>query len=132
LATQVSDAVGELLELLVFAMFGGFAVIQVWRDVGWRVVAFGVVALFAVRVVAVLAAMVRAGLPLASTLFMGGFGPRGIGTLVLGLIVISKGDIGHGPLITQAVVVTVTASLVLHSLTAPLLVRLGARTTPQR
>lgn len=126
-ATQVSDAVGELLELLVFAMFGGFAVIQVWRDVGWRVVVFAVLALFAVRVVAVLVAMVGAGLPLSSTLFMGCFGPRGIGTLVLGLLVISKGDIGHGPLITQAVVVTVTLSLVLHGLTAPLMVRLGAR-----
>src|ERR1700739_4007623 len=76
MATQVSDAVGELLELLVFAMFGGFAVIQVWRDVGWRVVVFGVLALFAVRVVAVLVAMARAGLPLSSTLFMGCFGPR--------------------------------------------------------
>jgi sodium/hydrogen antiporter len=129
MATQVSDAVGELLELLVFAMFGGFAVIQVWRDVGWRVVVFGVLALFAVRVVAVLVAMLRAGLPLSSTLFMGCFGPRGIGTLVLGLLVITKGDIGHGPLITQAVVVTVTLSLVLHGLTARLLVRLGARSS---
>jgi sodium/hydrogen antiporter len=127
MATQVSDAVGELLELLVFAMFGGFAVIQVWRDVGWRVVMFAVLALFAVRVVAVLVAMVRAGLPLSSTLFMGCFGPRGIGTLVLGLIVIREGDIGHGSLITQAVVVTVTLSLVLHGLTAPLLVRQAAR-----
>ena len=132
MATQVSDAVGELLELLVFAMFGGFAVIQVWRDVGWRVVVFGVLVLFAVRVVAVLVAMVRSGLPLSSTLFMGCFGPRGIGTLVLGLLVIGKGEIGQGPLITQAVVVTVTLSLVLHSLTAPFLVRLGARTTPRQ
>jgi NhaP-type Na+/H+ or K+/H+ antiporter len=132
MATQVSDAVGELLELLVFALFGGFAVIQVWRDVGWRVVVFGVLVLFAVRVVAVLVAMVRSGLPLSSTLFMGCFGPRGIGTLVLGLLVIGKGEIGQGRLITQAVVVTVTLSLVLHSLTAPLLVRLGARTTPRQ
>jgi NhaP-type Na+/H+ or K+/H+ antiporter len=125
--TQVSDAVGELLELLVFAMFGGFAVIQVWRDVGWRVVVFAVVALFVVRVIAVLLAMVRAGLPLASTLFMGWLGPRGIGTLVLGLLVIDKGEIAQAPLISQAVVVTVTVSLVLHSLTAPLAVRLAAK-----
>ena len=88
--------------------------------------------MFAVRVVAVLVAMVRSGLPLSSTLFMGCFGPRGIGTLVLGLLVIGKGEIGQGRLITQAVVVTVTLSLVLHSLTAPFLVRLGARTTPRQ
>jgi NhaP-type Na+/H+ or K+/H+ antiporter len=125
--TQVSDAIGELLELLVFALFGGFAVIQVWRDVGWRVVVFAVVAVFVVRVIAVLLAMLRAGLPLPSTLFMGWFGPRGIGTLVLGLLVIGKGEITQARLITEAVVVTVTLSLVLHSLTAPLSVRLCAK-----
>jgi NhaP-type Na+/H+ or K+/H+ antiporter len=125
--TQVSDAVGELLELPVFAMFGSFAVIPVWRDVGWPVVVFAILALFVVRIVAVSASMVRAGLPLSSTFFMGWFGPRGIGTLVLGLLVIEKGDIAHRPLISQVVVVTVTLSLALHSLTTPLAVRLAAK-----
>ncbi len=125
--TQVSDAVGELLELVVFAMFGGFAVIPVWRHVGWQVVVFAILAVFAVRIVAVLSSMVRAGLPLSSTLFMGWFGPRGIGTLVLGLLVIDRGDIVHTGLITQVVVVAVTLSLVLHSLTAPVAVRLAAK-----
>ena len=125
--TQVSDAVGELLELLVFAMFGAFAVITAWRDVGWRVMVFAIVALFAIRVVAVLMAMIRSDVPLTQTLFMGWFGPRGIGTLVLGLLVVDKGAIQQGSVITQAVVVTVTLSLVLHSLTAPLAVRLAAK-----
>jgi sodium/hydrogen antiporter len=125
--TQVSDAVGELLELLVFALFGGFAVIQVWRDVGWPVVVFAIVAVFVVRVVAVLLAMLRAGLPLSSRLFIGWFGPRGIGTLVLGLLVIGNGEITQAPLIAQAVVVTVTLSLIVHSLTAALSVRMAAK-----
>jgi NhaP-type Na+/H+ or K+/H+ antiporter len=127
--TPVSDAVGELLELLVFAMFGAFAVIQVWRDVTWRVVVFACVALFVVRIVAVLLSMVRAGLPLSSTLFMGWFGPRGIGTLVLGLLVIGQGHIQQVDLIGQAVVVTVALSLVLHSITAPVAVRLAVKST---
>lgn len=125
--TQVSDAIGELLELLVFATFGAFAVIEAWRDVGWRVVVFAIVALFAVRIVAVLLAMIRSDVPLSNTLFMGWFGPRGIGTLVLGLLVVGKGEIQQGTVITQAVVITVTLSLVLHSLTAPLAVRLAAK-----
>jgi NhaP-type Na+/H+ or K+/H+ antiporter len=58
---------------------------------------------------------------------MGWFGPRGIGTLVLGLLVIDNGEIEHTGLITQAVVVAVTLSLVLHSLTAGLAVRLAAK-----
>ena len=126
-STRVSDAVGELLELLVFAMFGAFAVISAWRDVGWRVVVFAVVAVFAVRVVAVLLAMIRSSVPLMNTLFMGWFGPRGIGTLVLGLLVVDRDHIQQGNVIAQAVVVTVTLSLVLHSISAPLAIRVAAK-----
>jgi sodium/hydrogen antiporter len=122
--TQVSDAAGELLELTVFALFGAVVVVPAWRDVGWRVVLFAVLALFVVRVASVAIALVGSGLPTRSTLFMGWFGPRGIGTLVLGLIVIERGELHEGALITQAVVVTVTLSLVVHSLAAPLGVRL--------
>jgi NhaP-type Na+/H+ or K+/H+ antiporter len=91
------------------------------------VVVFAIVAVFAVRMVAVLLAMLRTGLPRSSTLFMGWLGPRGIGTLVLGLQVIDKGEILQRGLIAQAVVVTVALSLLLHSLTAPLALRLVAK-----
>jgi NhaP-type Na+/H+ or K+/H+ antiporter len=120
---QVSDAAAQLLELMVFAMFGAFAVIDGWRNVSWRVVAFSFVAVFAVRMVAVLAALVRTDLSLYSRAFIGWFGLRGIGTLVLGLLVINRGEIQHTDIIAQTVVVTVTLSLVLHSLTTPLAIR---------
>ena len=84
--TQVSDAAGQLLELMVFAMFGSYAVIAGWRDADWRVVVFAVVALFGVRLVAVSLALIRSDLPARQRVFIGWFGPRGIGTLVLGLL----------------------------------------------
>jgi NhaP-type Na+/H+ or K+/H+ antiporter len=115
---QVSDAAGQLLELMVFAMFGSYAVVVGWRDAGWRVVVFAVLALFAVRMVAVSVALIRTDLPARNRLFIGWFGPRGIGTLVLGLLVVERGQIEQESLIIQVVVVTVTLSLVLHSLTA--------------
>ncbi|WP_164478447.1 cation:proton antiporter domain-containing protein [Mycolicibacterium stellerae] len=116
--TQVSDAAGQLLELMVFAMFGGYAVIVGWRDADWRVVVFAVVALFVVRLVAVHAALIRSDVPVHERMFIGWFGPRGIGTLVLGLLMVERGEIEQAPLITQVVVVTVTLSLVVHSATA--------------
>jgi NhaP-type Na+/H+ or K+/H+ antiporter len=116
--TQVSDAAGQLLELMVFAMFGSYAVVVGWRDAGWRVVLFAVLALFAVRMIAVSVALIRSDLPAENRLFIGWFGPRGIGTLVLGLLVVERGQIEQESLITQVVVVTVTLSLVVHSLTA--------------
>jgi sodium/hydrogen antiporter len=115
---QVSEAAGQLLELMVFAMFGSYAVVVGWRDASWRVVVFAVLALFAVRMVAVSIALIRSHLPARNRLFVGWFGPRGIGTLVLGLLVVNRGEIEQEALITQVVVVTVTLSLVVHSLTA--------------
>jgi sodium/hydrogen antiporter len=115
---QVSDAAGQLLELMVFAMFGSYAVIVGWRDAGWRVVVFAVIALFGVRLVAVSLALIRSDLTMRSRFFIGWFGPRGIGTLVLGLLVVERGQIEQESLIIQVVVVTVTLSLLVHSLTA--------------
>jgi sodium/hydrogen antiporter len=114
---QVSDAAGQLLELMVFAMFGGYAVIVGWRDAGWRVVVFAVIALLVVRMVAVLVALARSDMPMHGRLFIGWFGPRGIGTLVLGLLMVNRGEIEQESLITQVVAVTVTLSLVVHSAT---------------
>jgi sodium/hydrogen antiporter len=122
--SQVTDAAGQLLELIVFAMFGGYAVFVGWRDADWRVVLFAIVALIVVRLIAVSTALIGSDLSTRSRLFIGWFGPRGIGTLVLGLLMIERGEIEQSAMIMQSVVVTVTISLVLHSLTTPLGIRL--------
>ena len=125
--TQVSDAAAQLLELMVFAMFGAFVVIDGWLRADWRVVLFAVLALFAVRIVTVLVSLVRTDLPMSDRWFIGWFGPRGIGTVVLGLLVINRGEIENTELISTVVVVTVTLSLLLHSLTvAPGIRRLAS------
>lgn len=115
---QFSEAAGQLLELLVFALFGAYAVIIGWRDASWRVVLFAVLAVVVVRLVAVSLALIRTDVPARHRLFIGWFGPRGIGTLVLGLIVVERGEIEQLGLITQVAAVTVTLSLVIHSATA--------------
>ncbi len=125
--TQVSDATAQLLELLVFAMFGAFAVIDGWLRADWRVVLFAVLALFVVRIAVVLIALARTDLPMSDRWFIGWFGPRGIGTVVLGLLVVNRGEIQNTELISTVVVVTVTLSLLLHSLTvAPGIRRLAS------
>jgi sodium/hydrogen antiporter len=125
--TQVSDAAAQLLELLVFAMFGAFAVIDGWLRADWRVVLFAVLALFVVSIAVVLIALARTDLPMSDRWFIGWFGPRGIGTVVLGLLVVNRGEIQNTELISTVVVVTVTLSLLLHSLTvAPGIRRLAS------
>ncbi|NBQ42941.1 MAG: hypothetical protein EBU23_10670 [Mycobacteriaceae bacterium] len=123
IGTQVCGAAAQLLELMVFAMFGAFAVIDGWRQSTWQVVVFAVVALFAVRIITVLVALTGTSLPFPERLFIGWFGPRGIGTVVLGLVVVNAGAIERAEEIGTIVVVTVTLSLLLHSLSAPVGIR---------
>jgi NhaP-type Na+/H+ or K+/H+ antiporter len=87
------------------------------------VVVFAIVALLVVRMIAVLVALVRSDMPMHGRLFIGWFGPRGIGTLVLGLLMVNRGEIEQESLITQVVAVTVTLSLVVHSATTWLGIR---------
>ncbi|MGH3507939.1 MAG: hypothetical protein ACRDO2_12125, partial [Nocardioidaceae bacterium] len=54
----------------------------------------------------------------------GWFGPRGIATLVLALVVLEEGRTQENLLIAQVGVVTVAMSILLHSLTAPIGIRL--------
>lgn len=132
-STQVSDAAAQLLELMVFAMFGAFAVIDGWRHANWRVIVFALLALFAVRMVAVMVSLLGTGLPPASRLFISWFGPRGIGTVVLGLLVIDRGETQHSDVIAVVVVVVVTLSLVLHSVSAAPGIRwIGAKSSTSR
>ncbi|MGB8404727.1 MAG: cation:proton antiporter [Mycobacterium sp.] len=117
---QVSDAAAELLELLVFATFGGFAVVPAFGHADWRVLIFAIVAVFVIRIAAVGLALAGTGLPRRDTLFIGWFGPRGIGTLVTALLVLRSGEIQQTSLIVEVAVVAVTLSLLVHGLTVPL------------
>ncbi len=124
LPTQVTDATGKLLELLVFALFGAYLLVSGWREATWQVVLFAVLALVAVRMAAVAAALWGTEAPLRSRLFIGWFGPRGIGSLVLAMIVLGRGELEHSDLLVQVTVVAVSISLVLSSVTVPCGIRL--------
>lgn len=116
--TQVSDAAAQVLELVVFGIFGAVAVVPAWREATWTTVLFAALTVFAVRIAAVGIATIGSGIPIRNTLFMGWFGPRGIGTLVLALIVLDEGELQQADMIVQVAVIVVTLSLVLHSVTA--------------
>lgn len=123
---EVPDAAAGLLELLVFAIFGAFAVIPAFRQADWRVITFAITAVLLVRIAAVAVALLRTGLPRRDRLFVGWFGPRGIGTMVTALLVLRSGEIQQTALITQVAVVAVMISLLIHGLSAPVGLRLYA------
>jgi NhaP-type Na+/H+ or K+/H+ antiporter len=64
----------------------------------------------------------------STVLFMGWFGPRGLASIVLGLVYLEHGAEHHEPIIRLTVTATVLVSILAHGLSAkPGAARYGAK-----
>jgi sodium/hydrogen antiporter len=115
---RFTEAEGQLLNLSVFFIFGALAVGLI-EPLTWRAASYALLSLTLVRVLPVAASLLGTHLQITSVLFMGWFGPRGLASLVLGLIVVAEAPLlaGRG-LIEQVVALTVLFSVFLHGITA--------------
>lgn len=118
---------GQLLSLVVFFVFGT-AAIGFLGAATWGVLAFAVLALTLVRMVPVAISMAGTGLSRGSVAFIGWFGPRGLASIVLALVVVEEEpDLPALDLVIAATTVTVLASVFLHGITARPLSRAYSR-----
>jgi len=118
---------GQLLSLIVFFVFGT-AAIGYLGSATWGVVAFAALALTVVRMVPVAISFAGTGLSRASVAFVGWFGPRGLASIVLALVVVEEEpNLPELDLIIAATTATVLASVFLHGMTARPLSRAYAR-----
>jgi NhaP-type Na+/H+ or K+/H+ antiporter len=115
---EFSEAWGSLLSYAVFFLFGMLAA----PDLGQldaSVVFYALLSLTAVRMVPVAISLLRARLAWASVLFLGWFGPRGLSSVVLGLIFLKeKVHLAGEELILLATVATVLLSVFAHGISA--------------
>ena len=122
---------GQLLNLAVFFLFGGL-VVKNWPELTWPMLAYAVASLTLVRMVPVALALTGAGLNRATVLFMGWFGPRGLASIVLGLVFLEQETHLSGEeTIRLVVIVTVFISIFAHGLSAaPGIALYAARSSP--
>ncbi|HEX4433472.1 MAG TPA: cation:proton antiporter [Acidimicrobiales bacterium] len=119
---------GTLLSLLVWFMFGAVMLGPGLGDIGWRTVVFALLALTVVRMVPVAIALAGSGLDRATVAFVGWFGPRGLASVVFGLIAVDSLAPEQSRVVLGAVTLTVAGSVLLHGVSAsPLATRYGAR-----
>jgi sodium/hydrogen antiporter len=115
---RFTEVEGQVLNLSVFFIFGVFA-FGVIQPLSLRVVLYAVLSLTLIRMLPVAVSLIGTRLSGLSMLFMGWFGPRGLASLVLGLIVLAEAPLlaGRG-LIEQVVALTVLLSVLLHGVSA--------------
>jgi sodium/hydrogen antiporter len=122
-----TEAEGQLLNLSVFFIFG-VLVIGVIQPLSWEVALYVVLSLTAIRMLPVALSLIGTHLGGVSVLFMGWFGPRGLASIVLGLIVVEEAPLLAGrDEIVLVVALTVLLSVLLHGITAAPLSAMYAR-----
>jgi len=117
-ALDLAEEDGELLNLAIFFMFGIFAS-HALGDASWQIVAYGVLSLTLIRMLPVAVSVVGLGLRPATIGFLGWFGPRGLASIILGLVVVEDAPELQGiEQIFVAMTVTVLLSVFAHGITA--------------
>ncbi len=116
--SEFSEAWGQLLNYFVFFIFGMIAA-KLLPQFNRATLLFAILSLTVVRMLPVAVAMIRTRLSSASVIFMGWFGPRGLASIVLGLIFL-EGEVSLSFEITivHAVAATVLLSIFAHGVTA--------------
>jgi NhaP-type Na+/H+ or K+/H+ antiporter len=106
-----------LASLLVWVLFGAVVMPIVADTIDWRIVLYAVVSLTAVRMIPVALVLLGSDLDRRTRLFVGWFGPRGLASVVFGLLAVEElGSIANTAV--AAIAATVLLSVVAHGVTA--------------
>jgi NhaP-type Na+/H+ or K+/H+ antiporter len=124
---EFAEEEGELLNLAVFFFFGVFAA-EALGAATWQMVAYGVLSLTVIRMLPVAVAVIGLGLRPATVAFVGWFGPRGLASVILALVVVEEEPALSGiDEIFLVMTVTVLLSVFAHGISAAPLTRRYAR-----
>jgi len=126
-ALDFAEEDGEFLNLAVFFIFGIFAS-HALGDADWQIVAYAVLSLTLICMLPVAVSVIGLGLRPATIAFLGWFGPRGLASIILGLVVVEDAPALQGiEEIFVVMSVTVLLSVFAHGITAAPLSRRYAR-----
>lgn len=115
---EFTEEWGQLLNLSVFFLFG-MHVFSFAGEIHWSHVLYAILSLTIVRMLPVALALSGTGLQTSTKLFMGWFGPRGLASIVLGLVFLKEELLIAGEsTIRLAVIATVLLSIFAHGFSA--------------
>ncbi|OIK28388.1 cation:proton antiporter [Streptomyces malaysiense] len=122
-AAGFTEHLGELLASLSLLVFGAVLLGPTLEHLSWRIVGYAVLSLTVVRMLPVALALAGSGLRRPTVAYIGWFGPRGLASVVLGLLLLDEEHVQGVELVARVVAVTVGLSVLLHGVTAVALAR---------
>lgn len=115
---EFGEAEGQLLILIIFLLFGATMVIPTLDKLNWQMIFYGVTSLTLVRSLGVGISVFGLNLQWTTKAFLSWFGPRGVASVLYGLLLLEEQAIMERELIFSVVVITVLMSIFAHGLTA--------------
>ena len=126
-SVEFAEEWGQLFNLSVFFLFG-VLVVRDWPQFTRAAWLYAVLSLTVIRMLPVAIALIGAASDWASVAFIGWFGPRGLASIVLGLVYLEQEmNLPGEPVMRSAVMVTVLLSIFAHGLSAIPAIDLYAR-----
>ena len=113
-----TDDLAHLLAMVSFIVFGAIVVGPSLDEIDWRVALYAVGSLVLVRPVAIAVSLLGSRLRWPTVAFFGWFGPRGLASILFGIIAVEE---AHGTDLQLVFVVmswTVLVSIVAHGVSA--------------
>jgi sodium/hydrogen antiporter len=127
---NLAEDIGLLLSLVVWFVFGRLINTLIGDGLHWQVVVYALVALTVVRIVPVVISLIGTTVAPRDAVFLGWLGPRGLASIVFGLLAYIELTGDDAKLVGDVMVVTVALSVVLHGLSFGPLASWYARRTP--
>ena len=99
-------------------LFGSVLLIPALTHINYEILIYSILSLTIIRLIPVFISLIGKNLKVSSILFLGWFGPRGLASILFGLLVIDEADLNNGELIFNTMVITVFFSIFAHGITA--------------
>jgi sodium/hydrogen antiporter len=107
-----------VLNAVTFIVFGAAILGPVLDDLTWRLAAYAVLSLTVVRMLPVALSLLGTGARRETVAFVGWFGPRGLASIVFGVLLVQDAQLPHEGTLLLAAAITVGLSVYVHGVTA--------------
>ena len=116
--TELAEDIGQIGASITFILFGALLVVPAVEVISPGVILCAVGTLTLGRMMPVAISLIGTGLKPPTVAFMGWFGPRGLASMLFGLLVVTEGGVDTADDLFSVVVLVILASILLHGITA--------------
>ncbi|WP_421119432.1 cation:proton antiporter [Aquihabitans daechungensis] len=119
-AVELPELLGRILSLAVWFAFGAVLLVEGLQAADWRIGLYAVASLTVIRMVPVALSLIGSRANRPTILFVSWFGPRGLASVVFGLLIVEELPMADPAVrtVVSATVATVLLSVLAHGISA--------------